>query len=89
MKDHQDCALSALCLLANFHHIPTNAEQLKHQFDIDGLGLSQQNWLLAAKFLGLKAKIVHKPLERLAYLSLPAMLWRDDGNHFILAQSGN
>lgn len=86
MKVHQDYALSALCLLANFHNIPTNAGQLRHQFDTDGLGLNQQNWLLAAKSLGLKAKIVHKPLERLVYLSLPAMLWRDDGNHFILAQ---
>lgn len=85
-REYRDYGLSALCLLANFHNIPTNAEQLKHKFDIDGLGLSQKNWLLAAKFLGLKAKIVHKPLERLTYLSLPAMLWRDDGNHFILAQ---
>lgn len=83
---NKDLALSGLCLLASFHHISTNREQLRIKFDIDGSGLNQQRWLLAAKSLGLKAKVVKKSIERLPFIQLPVMVWRDDGQHFILAQ---
>ena len=52
--NYNDLALSALAILAHFHHLPVNEEQLKHQFDIQGTGLTQTQWLLAAKSLGLK-----------------------------------
>ncbi|MEB3477144.1 type I secretion system permease/ATPase [Pasteurella multocida] len=81
-----DLALSSLVLLANFHRISPNSHQLKHQFDIYGTGLSKENWLLAAKSLGLKAKNIKKEIHRLPFLSLPIMVWRDDGKHFILAR---
>lgn len=84
--NYNDLALSALAILAHFHHLPVNEEQLKHQFDIQGTGFTQTQWLLAAKSLGLKAKVVKKSVERLPFLYLPAMVWRDDGQHFILAQ---
>lgn len=80
-----DLALSALVVLASFHRISVNPHQLKHQFDIYGTGLSKENWLLAAKSLGLKVKSIKKEPHRLPFLSLPIMVWRDDGKHFILA----
>lgn len=86
MTQHNDLALNALAILAHFHNVPVNEAQLKHQFDLDGSGLTQPQWLLAAKSLGLKAKIVRKSLERLPFLHLPAMVWQEDGRHFILAQ---
>lgn len=81
-----DLALSALIILADFHQISVNREQLKHQFDVHGDGLNETSWLLAAKSLGLKAKKIKKSIERLPFLHLPAMIWRDDGNHFILGK---
>lgn len=85
----KDLALSALVLLAQLHHIAVNPLQIKHQFDSDGFGLTLPRWLLAAKSLGLHAKKLKKSLPRLAFLNLPAMVWRDDGNHFILARIEN
>lgn len=42
---------------------------------------------IAAKSLGLKAKVVRQPIKRLAMATLPALVWCDDGNHFILAKT--
>lgn len=73
-------------MLSNFHRIAVDPHQIKHQFDIDGSGLNKSRWLLAAKSLGLKAKNLKKPPQRLAFLTLPVMVWREDGQHFILAR---
>lgn len=48
--------------------------------------LKIEQWLLAAKDLGLKAKLVKHDIKRLHLLALPALVWRDDGQHFILAR---
>lgn len=84
--NNKDLALAGLAVLTYFHNLSVNEAQIKHQFDIDGTGLTKTNWLLAAKSLGLKAKVVRKSVERLPFVHLPAMVWRDDGHHFILAQ---
>ena len=44
------------------------------------------SWLLAAKSIELKAKLVSKDIERLKYIYLPALIWRDDGKHLILTK---
>ncbi|MBR0129360.1 MAG: type I secretion system permease/ATPase, partial [Neisseriaceae bacterium] len=36
--------------------------------------------------LGLKAKVVKQKISRLHLSALPALVWRDDGEHFILAK---
>lgn len=84
--NNKDLALAGLAVLTYFHNLSVNEAQIKHQFDINGTGLTKTNWLLAAKSLGLKAKAVRKSVERLPFVHLPAMVWRDDGHHFILAQ---
>ncbi|MFP1464185.1 cysteine peptidase family C39 domain-containing protein [Escherichia coli] len=43
-------------------------------------------WLLAAKSIGLKAKYVEKHFARLSMIPLPALIWRDDGKHYILSR---
>lgn len=48
--------------------------------------LSDVEWLLAAKQLGLKAKVVKQPILRLHLTTLPALVWCDDETHFILAK---
>ncbi|MBP5788915.1 MAG: type I secretion system permease/ATPase [Neisseriaceae bacterium] len=83
-NDTKNVAMSALVLLARFHGIAVNPADLAHRFDEDGTGLTQTAWLLAAKDLGLKAKVVKQKISRLHLSALPALIWRDDGEHFIL-----
>ncbi|MCT7052055.1 cysteine peptidase family C39 domain-containing protein, partial [Salmonella enterica] len=46
-----DYGLYALEILAQYHNISVNPEEIKHKFDIDGTGLRLTSWLLAAKHL--------------------------------------
>ncbi len=79
-------ALNALLVMAHYHGIATSGGDIMHRFSSDGKDLSQQEWLLAAKDLGLKARVVSRKLSRLSLLTLPAVVWREDGEHFILAR---
>lgn len=80
-------ALSALIILAHYHGIAANPADIKHQFSGSLNGdLSENEWLLAAKKLELKAKVVRQAIERLPMTNLPALVWCNDGMHFILAK---
>lgn len=83
---NKDLGLAALKILAQYHNISVNPEELKHKFDLDGKGLSLTSWLIAAKSLDLKAKAINKAVERLPFVNLPALIWREDGKHFILVK---
>ncbi|PIT54370.1 type I secretion system permease/ATPase [Snodgrassella communis] len=78
-------AVSALVLLAHFHGIAVNPADIMHRY-AEQNDLKIEQWLLAAKDLGLKAKLVKHDIKRLHLLALPALVWRDDGQHFILAR---
>ncbi|HEZ0678251.1 TPA: type I secretion system permease/ATPase [Neisseria meningitidis] len=81
-------ALSALIILAHYHGIAANPADIQHEFCASAQSdLNETQWLLAAKSLGLKAKVVRQPVKRLAMATLPALVWCDDGNHFILAKT--
>ncbi|HGO8281529.1 TPA: type I secretion system permease/ATPase [Neisseria meningitidis] len=81
-------ALSALIILAHYHGIAANPADIQHEFCTSAQSdLNETQWLLAAKSLGLKAKVVRQPIKRLAMATLPALVWCDDGNHFILAKT--
>lgn len=81
-------ALSALIILAHYHGIAANPADIQHEFCASAQSdLNETQWLLAAKSLGLKAKVVRQPVKRLAMATLPALVWGDDGNHFILAKT--
>ena len=81
-------ALSALIILAHYHGIAANPADIQHEFCASAQSdLNETQWLLAAKSLGLKAKVVRQPVKRLAMAALPALVWGDDGNHFILAKT--
>lgn len=73
-------ALKALCLIARLHQVAADPVHLAHQ-----LGWSPshqpntQDLLLAAKHLGLKAKVVRSNVQRLPLVPLPALaLVHDD-----------
>ncbi|HEZ1582206.1 TPA: type I secretion system permease/ATPase [Neisseria meningitidis] len=81
-------ALSAPIILAHYHGIAANPADIQHEFCASAQSdLNETQWLLAAKSLGLKAKVVRQPVKRLAMATLPALVWCDDGNHFILAKT--
>lgn len=79
--------LSGLIVLAHYHGIATNPADILHHFSASkNSDLTQIEWLLAAKKLQLKAKVVRQSLSRLAYITLPALVWQDNGEHYILAK---
>lgn len=86
MEKQKDLGLVALKILAQYHNIAINPEEIKHKFDLESNGLSLTSWLLAAKELELKAKSTKKSIDRLPFINLPALIWRDDGKHFLLVK---
>lgn len=85
-NQYRDPGLAALVLLAQFHGIPADPEQLAHRFGRSGEVFDDTTLLLAAKQLGLKARFVSQPANRLDKATLPALSWQPDGQHFIIAK---
>ena len=79
-----DSGLMCLAMLASYHGIAADLIKLKHEFGHQLFTV--QKILLAAKTLGLKARLVAQPLERLDRAPLPAIAIDKEGNFFILAQ---
>ncbi|MEW4321313.1 cysteine peptidase family C39 domain-containing protein, partial [Chromobacterium vaccinii] len=73
ISELQDHGLLGLVLLAQFHGIAADPEQLAHQFGRSAEPFSETDLLLAAKHLELKAKIVQQPLDRIGLMALPAL----------------
>ena len=82
----RDCGLAGLILLAQFHGIAADASQLRHEFARGGELFDETTLLLAAKKLGLKARIVVQPAERIGKVSLPALALGPEGDAFIVAR---
>ncbi|MDQ7312349.1 type I secretion system permease/ATPase [[Pseudomonas] hibiscicola] len=68
-----DLALRGLVLLAQFHGIAADAEQLAHAHGRNGEAFDETTLLLAARRLGLKARISATPQRRLSRVTLPAL----------------
>jgi len=67
-------ALRALCLVARLHHIAVDPEQLGHQLGWPPSHMASiADLLLAAKQIGLKAKLSRTHVDRLAISPLPAL----------------
>ena len=82
-----DLGLKGLVLLAQFHGVAADGEQLAHQFAKTGDVFDDTSLLLAAKQLGLKAKITTQPASRIAFATLPALALVESGQHFIVAKA--
>ncbi len=73
-------ALQALCLIARLHHIAAEPAHLAHQLGWPPSHTpSTDDLLLAAKHLGLKAKLSRSPIDRLNLAPLPALALMNDG----------
>ncbi len=84
-----DTALHGLVLLAQFHGVAADAQQLAHEAGRGCEPFDETALLLAAKRLGLKARVVAQPAERIAKVSLPALVLVPDGDAFIVARVGD
>ncbi|MEL1264440.1 type I secretion system permease/ATPase [Pseudoxanthomonas putridarboris] len=81
-----DLALAGLVLLAQYHGIAADASQLAHEYGRGDEYFDETTLLLAAKRLGLKARIADVSVQRIEKVSLPAMAFQPDGRHFIVAK---
>jgi subfamily B ATP-binding cassette protein HlyB/CyaB len=84
-----DSGLNCLVILARLHGIAADLDQLAHEYRTGNQLFSQTEILLAAKKLGLQARRVNTPLERLDKTPLPAMVVGLEGRFFILAKVEN
>ncbi len=81
-----DTGLLCLVMLARFHGIATEPDQLAHEFADGSNAFTKTEILLAAKKLSLKAKAVSSSLPRLTHIPLPCMVQMKEGNYVILAR---
>ncbi len=81
-----DSGLIGLVMLARFHGVAADPDQLAHDFSESGRNFGTPQILLAAKQLGLKARAVHTEWDRLEHTPLPALIRHVDGRYVILAR---
>jgi subfamily B ATP-binding cassette protein HlyB/CyaB len=84
---HPDTGLLGLVMLARFHNIAADPDQLAHDFAESGRPFGTDEILLAAKRLGLKASRVRTDWARLPQTPLPALAIATNGSFFVLARA--
>lgn len=81
-----DTGLACLVMIARFHKIASDPQQLRHEFVQSGSSFDVSDMLLSAKHLGLKARKTNCSFQRLSRIALPAIAARPDGTFFIIAR---
>ena len=81
-----DTGLACLIMLARFHALAVDPQQVAHEFKESGQFFGVTEILLAAKKLGLIAKNVKPSKERIATTPMPAIALAKDGTFFIVAR---
>ncbi|WP_257282035.1 type I secretion system permease/ATPase [Endozoicomonas sp. ISHI1] len=81
-----ESAVTCLVMLARFHGLAAQPEQIKHQFGDSDRPVEGLDLLRAAKFLKLKARRTEVECEKLQDLPLPAIARHSDGHYFIIAR---
>ncbi|HSB73540.1 MAG TPA: type I secretion system permease/ATPase [Candidatus Methylomirabilis sp.] len=81
-----DTGLICLVMLARFHGVAADPDQLAHDWAEPGTPFGPNQILRAAKGLGLKAKLVRTKARRLPHTPLPALALDAEGQFSILAR---
>ena len=81
-----DSGLLGLVMLARYHGVAADPDQLAHEFRQPGRTFGVSEILLAAKHLGLVARSVRTDSSRLERTPLPALAVDHDGRFLILAR---
>jgi len=80
-----DTGLIALVMVARYHQVAADPDQIKHHFGTRGQPFSENDLVRAARHLGLKARAFGADWARLSKVALPAIAQAGDGNYFIVA----
>jgi len=80
-----DPGLTALALIAQFHGVPTDIDQLRHSSGQTTGQLSITDLEIAARSLGLKTRRIRTTAKRLVSMPKPALMLDASGAHFVLA----
>ena len=83
-----DSALSSLVLIARYHGVSTDPEQLRHQHSRSDERFDEKLILRAAKPLGLKAKSFQCDWKKLTTLPLPAIVRIDEDQFVVVGKVG-
>ena len=78
---HTDSGLLSLLMIAAYHGIAADQAKLQHEFGQEAF--SAETILLAAKSLGMTAKVVQQSPDRLDRAPLPAIAVDHEGRYFI------
>ncbi|SAI46725.1 cyclolysin secretion ATP-binding protein [Bordetella ansorpii] len=81
-----DTGLICLAMLARYHQVAVDVDQLAHEFRAPGQPFGYEEILLAAAKLGLRARRARSSIARLATTALPAIASDRDGSFFVLAR---
>jgi subfamily B ATP-binding cassette protein HlyB/CyaB len=81
-----DPGISVLVALLHFHGIGADAEQLRHRFGTNAIGVPEI--LRCARDLGLKARAYRSKWDRLATTPLPGIAVLRDGSFLLLGKAG-
>lgn len=82
-----DSGLLSFIMLARFHDIPLDPDQLIHEFRLPGQLFGSKDILLAGKKIGLQVKQVSTSVERLDRTPLPAIAMTNSGTFFVIARA--
>ncbi len=83
---NSDSAVTCLVMMARFHGLAVQPEQIRHQFGDASQSIEAIDLLRAAKFLKLRTKRAEVSCEKLQDLPLPAIARHTDGHYFIIAK---
>ena len=80
-------SLAGLCVIARLHHVAADPDSLAHQLGIAPTqAVVADDLLLAARHLGLRARLSRAAPDRLPLAVLPALARMSDGRYVVLAQ---
>ena len=79
-----DTGLLSLVILARMHQLPADPDQLKHEFGTAERPFDTRDILLAAKWLGLKARSVRSTLVKLSQTPLPVIARLQPGRYVLI-----
>jgi len=85
-RHRTDTGLACLVMLARFHGLAADPDQLAHDWGEPGTSFDPTQILRAAKALGLKARRVRTTARRLPHTPLPALALDAEGQFVILAR---
>ncbi|WP_408675673.1 cysteine peptidase family C39 domain-containing protein [Xenorhabdus szentirmaii] len=79
--------VTGLVLIAGYHGINLDKSVIKYKFSDKQGSFGVTQWILAAKEYSLHARLVSKSINRLKFISFPALVLGEKESKFILLQA--